>query len=279
MKYVSGEKLQALADLTIIFKDQRHEDLWQHQLPNISYYVVLNVGDVIPDIVFKADSIFIYTHALELFFSRILPHLKKPITLISHNSDHGVDGRFAEVIEDKRIKRWYSQNRLISHPKLFSLPIGIANSRWPHGNQELLTKIKNKNNKKDILVFKNFDVGTNSGQRSICDKITSQNGITLSPVTDIPSYWSTMSRSMFVISPPGNGVDCHRIWEALYLNTVPIVLEHEALSQFKHLPIIFVNSWEEVTINVLKSRAGDFKNFNWNISELSVEYWARHIKL
>ena len=27
----------------------------------------------------------------------------------------------------------------------------------------------------------------------------------------------------FIYSPEGTGIDCHRTWEALYLNTIPIM--------------------------------------------------------
>jgi hypothetical protein len=83
---------------------------------------------------------------------------------------------------------------------------------------------------------------------------------------------------MFVISPPGNGIDCHRIWEALYLRTVPVVKYHESFSQFKHLPILFVNNWDEVTIDNLQSSINIFKNIDFNyIQELTINYWSNLI--
>ena len=49
-----------------------------------------------------------------------------------------------------------------------------------------------------------------------------------------------------MISPPGNGIDCHRTWEAIYLGSVPVVLKkyisHELIRLF---PIIAVNKWED----------------------------------
>ena len=60
--YISGEKLQELADLTIIFSDQRHEGLWKEQIHNIDCkYIIHNPGDSLPEDIFTADSIFIYS--------------------------------------------------------------------------------------------------------------------------------------------------------------------------------------------------------------------------
>jgi len=50
-----------------------------------------------------------------------------------------------------------------------------------------------------------------------------------------------------VMSPPGNGPDCYRTWEAIYLGAVPIVLRSTlAVSLAADLPIWVVDSWEEV---------------------------------
>ena len=36
---------------------------------------------------------------------------------------------------------------------------------------------------------------------------------------DLKDYRKVLSNSYFVISPPGNGIDCHRTWEALIHKT------------------------------------------------------------
>ena len=92
--------------------------------------------------------------------------------------------------------------------------------------------------------------------------------------TDNYQYWETIAKSKFVISPPGNGIDCHRIWECLYLGSIPIVLEHEALSQYRDLPILFVKSWEDVTLSFLESIIIDKPE---KIDILNIEHWKEKI--
>ena len=275
--YISGETLQELADLTIIFSDQRHEGLWKEQIQNITCnYIILNPGDSLPEDIFTARSIFIYTHALPLFFERVFPSLTKPVTLLSHNSDHGVDNNYLNFLESNKINKWFCQNRLINHPKLFSFPIGIANSQWEHGNQKLFNSIVNKNLPKEFLVYKNFDIGTNSYERNLCHDITQRNGIPMSSKTTIPEYWDMLAKSAFVISPPGGGIDCHRIWEALYFKTIPIVQSHISFSQFKHLPIFFIERWEDVTVSLLREKISTL-NIDWDIDELKLDHWKNSI--
>lgn len=81
--------------------------------------------------------------------------------------------------------------------------------------------------------------------------------------------YANWSRHKYTVSPRGQQADCHRFWEALYLKSVPIVLSSEVYYQnlvqdyflashknFKNLtlqdlPILFVNSWNDVTKELL----------------------------
>ena len=58
-------------------------------------------------------------------------------------------------------------------------------------------------------------------------------------------YRQAVSESMFVLSPPGRGLDCHRTWEAIYLGALPVVLEGTLPPGLLHdLPIYSVSSYE-----------------------------------
>ncbi len=60
-------------------------------------------------------------------------------------------------------------------------------------------------------------------------------------------YRLEVRNSLFVLSPPGNGNDCHRTWEAIYLGAVPVVLKGSlAESLCAYLPILTVNDYSEV---------------------------------
>ena len=54
-----------------------------------------------------------------------------------------------------------------------------------------------------------------------------------------------MQKTMFVPSPAGNGIDCHRTWEALYLGAVPVVLRSEYFGE-SNWPVLVVDSWSEL---------------------------------
>ena len=270
---VSGETLQSLAEVSLYTE---MSDLILNQVRSKPQNLI-KISDISVDDIKKYKIIYVYTQFLDDFFDKFYNHLNN-VTLISHNSDYGIYNRHLKYLDGNKIKAWYCQNRETSHPKLFSIPIGLANSQWPHGNQQLISSIREEQNTKEILVYKNFDIGTNCNERHICNNITNNNGIHLSSNTIIENYWRILSKSAFIISPPGNGIDCHRVWEALYLRTVPIVKYHESFSQFKHLPILFIDNWEEVTIDNLRSKLDEFKYREFNdIQELTIDYWKNII--
>jgi len=271
---ITGEQFQELADICLATEINSTMEN-QKIRGNLKLFDDIPVSEVK-----KYKKIFIYTHDLYKFFQKYFNHLNDDTILITHNSDFHITSESKQFLDSNKIKKWYCQNRDFSHEKLVTIPIGLANSQWPHGNQNLIRSIKEQNIAKDILVYKNFDPNTNFDYRMTCHQLTNINGIPMYPGKANKEYWEMLARSMFVISPRGNGIDCHRIWECLYLNTIPIICDHENFSKFKHLPILFVpnNNWEEVTIDFLRSQVPNYVDkFNNPIPELTIEYWKNRI--
>jgi hypothetical protein len=60
------------------------------------------------------------------------------------------------------------------------------------------------------------------------------------------AYLQNLSTHKYAICPPGNGIDSHRIWEALYLGVIPIMLRSVFTEEIaKHVPCVLLNTWEE----------------------------------
>ena len=58
--------------------------------------------------------------------------------------------------------------------------------------------------------------------------------------------WQLYAQYEFVVSPPGNGLDCHRTWEVLALGSIPIVMTSRFDALFAQLPVIIVSDWHEL---------------------------------
>ena len=269
---LAGEQFQSLCNIGF-YTDTNSIIQDQNKALNQNIH---KISDICVEDIKKYKIIFVYTHFAHDFMHKFLDYLDN-VTIVTHNSDHCINDEHLQYLDHNNINKWFCQNREISHPKLFSIPIGIANSQWPHGNQDVIKSIKENNTVKTNLVYKNFQVDTNHGERALCNHITNNNGILMNNNTSQEEYWNNIKKSLFVISPPGNGIDCHRIWECLYLQSVPIVKYHEALSQFTHLPILFINDWNKVTVDFLKSKIQDYINIDFNIPDLTLKYWKERI--
>jgi hypothetical protein len=61
-------------------------------------------------------------------------------------------------------------------------------------------------------------------------------------------FYSDIQNSSFVICPEGNGLDCHREWEVIYLGRVPVMKRHPYLeSLHRGRNVLFVDDYEEVS--------------------------------
>jgi hypothetical protein len=194
--------------------------------------------------------IFCYTHRLDEFM-QILPFIENEFILVSHNSDGNVTEKYLPLVQDPKLVFWHAQNVLFNHPKLGSLPIGIANSMWPHGNQEIISDVIAKNHTKTHSVFFNFSVHTNPSERIPCYEAL-KDRLVWQPTVGFQEYLETMATYKYAICPPGNGIDCHRIWECIYLGVIPILLRSPFSEKLNaRFPCIRLDTWNNLEVNIL----------------------------
>jgi hypothetical protein len=89
--------------------------------------------------------------------------------------------------------------------------------------------------------------------------------------------WNNMIKHAFVLSPHGNGLDCHRTWEALCLGCIPIVKTSGLDPLFQDLPVWIVNSWSEVTEENMKAKINEFRERTFGYERLTLAYWRDRI--
>jgi len=284
INYITGEKIQELTDFTVILnaKDNGDSALLRNQLKNTKtnyHFFESNTTDI-PFELQKAKSIFVYTHILDFFFNKIYPLLKNNFILVTHNSDAWISEKYKQYLDDPKIKKWFAQNVEYRHDKLIPIPIGVANSQWPHGNLNLFDKIRRENNKKEFLVYKNFDINTSHCNRMHVAKDTQF--IPMIRGRSQEDYWRDISKSVFNICPMGGGTDSHRMWESLYLNSIPIVVDCVHNEGFNDLPMLKIprqeGAWKMLNQEFLKSAYRKITEKVYNYEKLDLEYWKNLIQ-
>lgn len=100
-------------------------------------------------------------------------------------------------------------------------------------------------------------------------------------MTSKDEYQKALLNSFFTLSPPGNGIDCHRTWEAIYLGVVPVLLDGYVSPQLaRDLPVHIVSSYEDFL-----GKDRDFlldlyyrKISSSSLSKAFVPYWEKKIR-
>ena len=158
----------------------------------------------------------------------------------------------------------------------YSLIIKNANE-----SEYILTQIGNHNK----LVNCSISLATDKRRRGNCS-INRMNILETLKMNDIHNthiensiYYHELPNYKFIISPEGNGIDCHRTWEALVLGRIPIIFKHKINTIFDDLPVIIVDDWNKISKQFLEKEFDKIiKNWDtYNFDKLTLKYWARKI--
>jgi len=90
--------------------------------------------------------------------------------------------------------------------------------------------------------------------------------------------WMNQTKYAFVACPHGNGLDCHRQWEALCLGCIPVVKRSSIDSIYEGLPVLIVDSWSDITPELLRSTVENFKKRKFDYDRLLLSYWMNRIR-
>jgi hypothetical protein len=92
--------------------------------------------------------------------------------------------------------------------------------------------------------------------------------------TDAETYFCSLPSYKFVVSPEGNGIDCHRHYEALIAGCIPIV-EYNPLVELKYrgCPILYTRDYSEITESYLEKVFSEMVVREWDFSRLFLSYY------
>ena len=215
---------------------------------SIADHIVEPFSRVDPCSVASGDIVFVQASELGRFSESILPRIADPIVLITHNGDLNIDQSFSSLADDKKLFHWFAQNALLRHRKLTAIPIGLENrALHSHGVTRDFRRLAKHRFSKNNRILYGFTVENNPGERmpSVEALRACRHADGTSRVSS-RKYRELLARYGFVASPPGNGVDCHRTWEALYLGVVPILKRSTFCDMFPDLPASFLDDWREI---------------------------------
>ena len=102
-------------------------------------------------------------------------------------------------------------------------------------------------------------------------------------VSSLPTVYRRNRQYPLWLSPRGRGIDCHRTWEALYLDVIPIVWHSTLDPLYENLPILVINDTSELNEEYLRSKMYDIALKKaqtpsvYAYEKLRIAYWREMI--
>ena len=258
--------------------------------------------NILKNNMFDGMSIFVGSDYLQYFVSSILDKITNKFILVTGTSIKTCpvevldQGSFFKLINNKYLIRWCSQNNVIqNYPSIIQIPLGldyhavyndpkkwekIADGKSPVEQEKFMIDVINKSKpfyERINKIYVNFEVSADRfGQRKDCFKKISPLLLEMyQQKLKRTQTWINTTKYAFVLSPYGQGMDCHRTWEALILGSIPILKSKEFVNMFKDLPILFVDDWSDINQQLLDDTNEKFKNMTFNYDKLTLEYWKQ----
>ncbi len=245
-------------------------------------------------------TIYICTSAIPEFIKLFNFNLiKVKFILVSGDADEScpddilTDDEFIKFIENDLIIKWFAQNCIKEHPKLYKIPIGLdyhskigGSYKQPTENEKMMVDIKNKSlpfYDRELKCYSNFHFAIDTARYGY-DRKDAINQIPKNLMyyepkrVDRENSFKNQIKYAFVVSPHGNGLDCHRTWEALCIGCIPIVKTSPIDSLYEDLPVLIVQNWYDVNKELLEKTVEKFKNRKFNYDKLTLKYWINYIK-
>lgn len=211
------------------------------------------------------------------------------IIIVGH-SDYDFNDQCLSKTDKQNIERIFCVNRSTESSKVICLPLGVTNYDESnfifklYGDNSMIEKVVNEKNDKKYLCYMNFNLDTHIDRKRIYSIFENQSYVEVGKSENTYegrlNFLREISQSKFVICPRGNGVDTHRLWESLYLGSIPIVkYEKTYHDNFLDLPILFIEDWDQITEEFLNGKYEQIINSEWNMSKLNISYWEQKIVL
>ncbi|ODT13134.1 MAG: hypothetical protein ABS35_38600 [Kaistia sp. SCN 65-12] len=196
------------------------------------------------------------------FVREALPTIRAPFVLVTTDGDLSVPSELPRDVVDALLASpylvaWATQNYVGGgDSRIRHFPIGLdlhyrRPFSSPAGLLALLDRLAKRRVAPDRQALRAFcDLGLNiqSEERREAVRVLADcpHVVMQRKRVSQAAIWRRYAGSPFVVSAIGNGLDCHRTWEALILGSIVITRTSPLDPLFAGLPIVIVRDWEEI---------------------------------
>jgi len=214
-------------------------------------------------------------------FIRSKPH--RDFTLIIGKGDYAVtEERLAEM--PPNISIIYANNVCVTDHRVRYVPMG-RDFRSRH-----LFKTTKPSAEKTNTCYCNFSISTHPVRQQVHRMLLGKTFVKMEHMGEFLRYslsreqfFRDLSASKFSVCPRGNAIDTFRLWDSLYVGTIPIVVREAAFhDQLTDLPILFLERYEDfgdLTVGQLEDIYSSMQHRVFNYGKLTAAHWLPRLPL
>ena len=253
----------------------------------------------------EGDILHVCPQSIPKFVSDVLPTIKTKFILVTNASIMTIPTDVKEslvILMHPLLICWFAQNCTSDYSKLCRIPLGMDYHSlkpepkafvWstPNNNHKWGEKKNPTDQERDLINvqklaplkrickgYGNFQFlmttrfGKNDRTEAF-ETIPKELMFYEPKQTTRINCWKNMVKYAFVVSPQGNGLDCHRTWEALCLGCYPILKTSGLDPLFDDLPVWIIKEWSDVTMETMTAKMIEFDGKTFKLEKLTLKYW------
>ena len=226
----------------------------------------------------KAKVIFVSGHLLARLLDNHFADIYAKV-LICGNSDENFE---EPIVFPQSINLWLCQNNSMSNTKeKITIPIGLENMRLARAGLPKSFKSYNSNEIQNKVLMPPM-WPTNPNRFLAVSEALERKDLFDVYRDYIPNsqYVGFFGRYKFVFCCEGNGFENHRVWESLYRNSFPVMLNTPWAKTLidLNLPILYVDKISDLNTKMLEDHLDKWRNFDpKNCPSLWLPYWKKLI--
>lgn len=207
---------------------------------------------------------------IESFISNFLPHIRFPFTLITgkwHLPSLKPNTIFLNILANKWLVEWYSQNQVDEKSPIKPFPYGVN-----FENVITLAEIDFDDRKREINPLVPYS--TVHPHMNLEDKKFRENlRIRMRPKKSFSEYLNDLKSHKYVVCTPGDRPDTYRHWESIACGAIPITLDGQNFQALFQNSAIYSNDFSDISPENLILNGVEYMR-----EIATVKYWENKIQ-
>lgn len=174
-----------------------------------------------------------------------------------------------------QVVKWFCVNAEVDDPRVVPIPFGV-------GSKEVCEQIEGYPERtRDKLLYVNFQF-YNTDRYRLFAHLNRYPEVTCKQQVPFDEFLEDLATHKYVLCPPGNGLDCYRTLESIYMGAIPILEKRVGcIAPYRDLvyPIAAYDNLFQIDLVALEQSYNLFMSHSQDTTEVTWPHWESKIEL